>query len=423
MSLADEHPSLESVFGRYPCLLQVQALVFSNSSDIKCKSRLISTTQPNLNMVFPTYRNLRVWRVRVTSSPVVDSGSSSSSTTTGEDSTPAGIFVVQINRPARRNCVDLQTSKELFHAFANVFESDQSLKVAVLCGAGKDFCAGYDLQEAAGSTTSSTSRTDHSTSSSISTAIGRSRSDFFKEYDYPSGSAPSPTPHKTNTSSSTVLGRGDSSDSVKNMNTASLLRGPMGPSRLFVSKPVIASVHGHAVAGGLELCLWCDLIVCGTAAVFGVYCRRFGVPLIDGGTVRLAKVVGLNRARDMVLTGRAVGAEEARQFGLVSRVVDVDLDKRTGAAPSPNTGGPAVLDAAIDLAKEIARNPENCMKSDRRSLYEAMFLDPGAEQQPPDSHAMRREYELGRAVIASGETQRGADRFARGKVGRHGAKL
>jgi enoyl-CoA hydratase len=171
--------------------------------------------------------------------------------------------------------------------------------------------------------------------------------------------------------------------------------GPMGPTRLVLSKPVIAAVAGHAVAGGLELALWCDLRVAERSAVFGVFCRRWGVPLVDGGTVRLPRLVGLGRALDLILTGRPVGAEEALHIGLADRVVD------DGASRS----------AAEALAAELARFPQRCLRSDRLSALEQLGV--------PEAAALRAETERGLEVIRSGETREGAERFA-GGAGRHG---
>lgn len=170
----------------------------------------------------------------------------------------------------------------------------------------------------------------------------------------------------------------------------------MGPTRMRLSKPVIAAVEGHAVAGGLELALWCDLRVAASDAVFGVYCRRWGVPLIDGGTVRLPRLVGQGRAMDMILTGRPVSGSEALDWGLVDR-----LSEPGGA-----------LDAAVSLATEIAAFPQRCLRSDRRSVLEQWSL--------PEYDALARETELGLATIRSGETASGATRFASG-AGRHGS--
>jgi enoyl-CoA hydratase len=164
--------------------------------------------------------------------------------------------------------------------------------------------------------------------------------------------------------------------------------GPMGPTRLALSKPVVAAVEGHAVAGGLELALWCDLRVAAEDATFGVYCRRWGVPLIDGGTVRLPRVVGQARALDMVLTGRGVGGEEALAWGLVSRLVP------PGEA----------LAAAVALAHELAALPQHCLRSDRASLYEGLSL--------PLAEALRNEHRHGMATIATGETAAGAEAFS-----------
>jgi enoyl-CoA hydratase len=173
---------------------------------------------------------------------------------------------------------------------------------------------------------------------------------------------------------------------------------PLGVSRMLTTKPVIAAVEGHAVAGGLELALWCDLRVAAQGAVLGVFCRRLGVPLVDGGTVRLPRLIGHGRALDLILTGRPVGADEALAIGLVSRVVP------DGQA----------LTAAVNLARELAALPQTCMRSDRMSVYEQWSL--------PESDALVNETRRGREVIGSGETAHGADRFARGG-GRHGAAL
>ena len=164
---------------------------------------------------------------------------------------------------------------------------------------------------------------------------------------------------------------------------------------MLLSKPVIAAVEGHAVAGGLELATWCDLRVASSSAVFGVFCRRWGVPLVDGGTVRLPRLIGHSRALDMILTGRAVDADEALLMGLANRVV------AEGAA----------LDSAVALAKDLAALPHRCLRSDRMSTYDQWSLDL--------SDALARETELGLATVRSGETREGASRFASG-AGRHG---
>jgi enoyl-CoA hydratase len=172
--------------------------------------------------------------------------------------------------------------------------------------------------------------------------------------------------------------------------------GPMGPTRLRLKKPVIAAVAGYAVAGGLELALWCDLRIAEEDAVFGVFCRRWGVPLIDGGTVRLPRIIGHGRALDMILTGRGVGAAEALQMGLANRVVP------KGAA----------REAAEALARELAALPQICLREDRLSAYEQWDLD--------HAEAMRNEFRHGSAALASGESVAGAGRFTKG-AGRHGA--
>jgi enoyl-CoA hydratase len=242
------------------------------------------------------------------------------------------VCTVVIDRPEQRNAVDGDTARDLAEAF-RAFERDDQARVAVLWGAGGTFCAGADLK-----------------------AIGAGR-----------GNRLQPT--------------GD---------------GPMGPTRMLLSKPVIAAVSGYAVAGGLELALWCDLRVADTTAVFGVFCRRWGVPLVDGGTVRLARLIGTSRALDLVLTGRGVNAEEAERIGLANRVVPAGRAREEAEA----------------LAREIAAFPPRCVLSDRRSLYESWDLDLDA--------ALAREFELGRATIDSGESAAGAARFASG-AGRHGA--
>jgi enoyl-CoA hydratase len=242
------------------------------------------------------------------------------------------VWTVVLSRPERRNAVDGPTAAALADAF-RAFDADGEARVAVLWGEGGTFCAGADLK-----------------------AIAEGR-----------GNAVRPD--------------GD---------------GPMGPTRMQLGKPVIAAVAGHAVAGGLELALWCDLRVAERSAVFGVFCRRWGVPLVDGGTVRLPRVVGQGVALDMILTGRPVGAEEALHMGLANRLVP-DGEARA---------------AAEALAVEIARFPQRCMRADRRSALEAWSLD--------ESAALANEFRHGLAVIQSGETREGAARFA-GGAGRHGS--
>ena len=237
------------------------------------------------------------------------------------------IATIVIDRPEARNAVDGPAARALAEAFRE-FEADDALRVAVLWGAGGVFCAGADLK-----------------------ARGTERS-------------------------LRLAPDGD---------------GPMGPSRLSLTKPTIAAVEGYAVAGGLELAIWCDLRVAADDAVFGVFCRRWGVPLIDGGTVRLPRLIGQSRALDMILTGRPVGAMEAFAMGLANRVVP------KGEARA----------AAEDLAREIAKMPAMCMKGDRSSVYEQWDLD--------YARAMANEFAHGLKPISSGETQKGAARFAGGK--------
>ncbi|HUY63488.1 MAG TPA: crotonase/enoyl-CoA hydratase family protein [Acidimicrobiales bacterium] len=244
------------------------------------------------------------------------------------------VRIVTICRPERRNAVDSATARALLEAF-EAFEADEASSVAVLSGEGGTFCAGADLK---------------------------------------------------------ALAEGDRRPVTDDG------PGPMGPTRLALSKPVIAAVEGHAVAGGLELALWCDLRVAATDAVFGVYCRRFGVPLVDGGTVRLPRLIGQSKALDLVLTGRPVSGPEALSMGLANRL----------APPG------RAMDVALELARAVAAHPQTCLRNDRRSLLEQWALDEEA--------ALRVEAALGRATIASGETAAGALRFAAG-AGRHGCSV
>jgi enoyl-CoA hydratase len=249
------------------------------------------------------------------------------------------LWTVSLNRPAVRNAVDRATARALASAF-RAFDADEEACVAVLNGGHGEFCAGAELK-----------------------AIARGLES--------NASAPELNP--------------DLRDDA-----------PMGPTRLALSKPVIAAVEGHAVAGGLELALWCDLRVAAESAVFGVFCRRFGVPLIDGGTVRLPRLIGRGRALDLILTGRAVGAAEALAIGLVERVVPA------GQA----------LSCAQALAREIAAHPQQCLRNDRASVW--------AQEGLTEGDALAREFALGLATLASGESVAGAARFVNG-AGRHGS--
>ncbi|QLJ03701.1 crotonase/enoyl-CoA hydratase family protein [Streptomyces sp. NEAU-sy36] len=240
------------------------------------------------------------------------------------------VTTVVLSRPEARNAVDGPTAAGLADAFRE-FEADEDARVAVLWGEGGTFCAGADLK-----------------------AIGTERGNRVAE-------------------------DGD---------------GPMGPTRLRLSKPVIAAVAGHAVAGGLELALWCDLRVAEEDAVFGVFCRRWGVPLIDGGTVRLPRLIGTSRAMDMILTGRAVPAHEAYAMGLANRVVPA------GTARAE----------AEELAAGIARFPQPCLRGDRASVL--------GQEGLPEEAALRAELRHGTGVLAEGVE--GAARFASG-AGRHGS--
>ena len=243
------------------------------------------------------------------------------------------VITIGIDRPAARNAIDGPTARSLAEEF-RAFDADPELHVAVLYGREGTFCAGADLKQ---------------------------------------------------------IGSGNGNRVEIDMS----LDGPLGPTRLLLDKPVIAAIEGYAVAGGLELALWCDLRVAATDAVFGVYCRRWGVPLVDGGTVRLPRLIGHSHALDMILTGRGVSGEEAVRMGLANRLV------AHGAA----------LDAAIALASVIAALPQRCLRSDRRSSFDQWGLT--------FDEALANKTELGLATIRSGETLEGAARFAAGE-GRHG---
>lgn len=245
--------------------------------------------------------------------------------------TDGPLALVTIDRPEVRNAVNGPTAALLADAFRR-FDADDELAVAILSGASGTFCAGADLK-------------------AVSQGLGNRLPE-----------------------------EGD---------------GPMGPTRMKLSKPVIAAVEGHAVAGGLELAMWCDLRVAARDAVFGVYCRRWGVPLVDGGTIRLSRALGHSHALDLILTGRGVSGDEARMMGLANRLV----------AP-----GQALAEART-LASQLAAFPQRCMRADRLSSYHQWDLSMEA--------ALHEEWKLGMAVIRSGETVEGAKRFADG-AGRHG---
>lgn len=243
------------------------------------------------------------------------------------------LTIITINRPQARNAVDRDTAQALYDAF-KAFNTDDGQSVAILTGANGAFCAGADLKAVA-------------------------------------------------------AGQGNISKLEGDL-------GPMGPTRLRLSKPVIAAIEGHAVAGGMELALWCDLRVVSDTARFGIFCRRFGVPLIDGGTIRLPRLVGQSHAMDLVLTGREVAPDEAMTMGLANRHVPA------GEA----------LSSAIELAEQIAAFPQTCMRGDRLSLLEQWSL--------PEEDAIRNEMAHGLKTIKSGETVGGASRFTSG-AGRHGS--
>lgn len=241
------------------------------------------------------------------------------------------VFTVVLAQAEKRNAVDATTAESLALAF-RAFDNDKESKVAVLWGEGGHFCAGADLKALA-------------------------------------------------------VGQGNRIDPDG--------EGPMGPTRMFLSKPVIAAISGFAVAGGLELALWCDLRVVERSAVFGVFCRRFGVPLVDGGTVRLPRIVGISRALDMILTGRPVEAEEALEIGLANRLVDDGTSR----------------EAAEELARELASFPQECLRNDRKSVWEGLDLDL--------EMGLRNELHHGLVTLASGESFDGARRFGQG-FGKHG---
>lgn len=245
------------------------------------------------------------------------------------------VWTVIIDRYDRRNAVDRPTAEALTAAF-EAFDQDPEAKVAVLAGAGGAFCAGADLK-----------------------AVAAGDPSRYNRVEWPG-------------------------------------QGPLGPTRLQLQKPVIAAIDGYAVAGGFELALWCDLRVVEESAVMGVFCRRWGVPLIDGGTVRLPRVVGLGRALDLILTGRAVEADEALAIGLATRVV-------------PNG---TAREAAEALALQLAALPFRCLQSDRASVYDAL--------PEPLIKALEIELRHGMKTLASGESVAGAERFVAG-AGRHGS--
>jgi enoyl-CoA hydratase len=242
-----------------------------------------------------------------------------------------GVRIITIDRPERRNAVDRVTAAALADAFRS-FDADRDASVAVLTGTSGTFCAGADLK-------------------------------------------------------GLTEGRGNQVTEVGD--------GPMGVSRLRLSKPVIAAIEGFAVAGGLELALWCDLRVASRDATLGVYCRRFGVPLVDLGTIRLPRLIGHSRAMDLILTGRGVSGEEAFTMGLVNRVTE------PGAA----------LEQAVELGRQLAAFPQTCMRHDRLSAIEQWDLG--------EPQAIVNEVRHGLVTIASGETLEGAARFNAG-TGRHG---
>ena len=254
------------------------------------------------------------------------------------------VWTVTIDRPEVRNAVDGPTARALADAF-RAFDADADARVAILTGAGGHFCAGADLRSVARGAAADAGADGAAPTLALDTDMDRD--------------------------------------------------GPMGPSRLQLTKPVIAAVEGYAVAGGIELALWCDLRVAARSATFGVFCRRFGVPLIDGGTVRLTRLIGESRAMDLILTGRAVGAGEALELGLANRVVE------DGQA----------LAAALALARQISAFPQQCLRNDRLSARRQHGLSL--------RDALAQEFALGLQTLASGEAESGARRFVAGS-GKHG---
>jgi enoyl-CoA hydratase len=245
------------------------------------------------------------------------------------------VAIVLINRPGCKNAVDGESAHLLFDIFRK-FDLDDEIDIAILAGVDGNFCAGADLK---------------------------------------------------------VFADGGDINPIMEGGVNSLA--PMGPTRMQLSKPVIAAIEGYAVAGGMELALWCDMRVMAQDAKFGIFCRRFGVPLIDMGTIRLPRLIGQSRATDLILTGREVDAKEAFDIGLANRI------SKPGKA----------LEDALELAHEICRHPQNCMRGDRRSMLEQYSLE--------EEQAIRNENRLGLASMHSGETIKGARRFLAGE-GRHG---
>jgi enoyl-CoA hydratase len=247
------------------------------------------------------------------------------------------VYTVVINRPEVKNAIDYETSRQLAEAF-RAFEADDSSCAAVLWGAGGTFCAGADLKALA--------------------------ADPLRE--------------------------------ALRLNEDMAADGPLGPTRMLLSKPVIAAISGYCVAGGVELAAWCDLRVAEEDAVMGIFERRFGVPLIDGGTQRLPRLIGMSRALDMILTGRPVGAREALEMGLVNRVVEKGKAR----------------EEAEELAAQLAEYPQTCMRNDREALYRGIGR--------PFDAGLELEYKLGIKTLESGESVSGAGRFTQGE-GKHGS--
>jgi enoyl-CoA hydratase len=264
------------------------------------------------------------------------------------------IWIVKLNREKSANAIDKQTADELEKVF-KLFDNDQEACIAILTGEGKYFCSGADLKQ-----------------------VDRNLKQILQ----------------------VEKGKFNQENSSSNMNRISKSEAPLGISRMTLSKPVIAAINGTSVAGGFELALWCDLRVTYKESILGVFCRRFGVPLIDGGTYRLSALMGMSRAMDLILTGRPISGQEAYDIGLVNRVVDKKED---------------VLAEAIKLAESLIELPQICMRQDRLSLLENTYNF--------NLHKMiQNEYEHGLISLKSGEAVKGSKLFTQGK-GRHGKAL
>lgn len=275
--------------------------------------------------------------------------SNSSTVVINKNGTEDGkVWIITLNRDHVRNSVDKETSIKLANALEE-FDSDDTSCVAILTSVGSSFCSGADLK-----------------------ALSKYENEEIK------------------TSNNLIPIEDD-----ENVNFIIDKTGPMGITRMLTRKPIIAAIHGYAVAGGLEIACWCDMRVCDSSAVFGVYCRRFGVPLIDGGTYRLVQLIGLSRAMDLILTGRSVNAKEAYYIGLVNRLVEKHDE---------------LIPCALDLAKQISSFPQECLRTDRLSVYYGLGR--------PWRSALKNEFDKGIQIVEK-ESVEGAKNFSKG-VGKHG---